>query len=213
MDLLDQLRTDDIETLTEGACVLRGFAREQAPALLAAIEEVTLQAPLRRLVTPGGFTMSVAMSNCGERGWISDRHGYRYEENDPQTGLRWPALPPGMRALAQTAAAAAGFAPLQPDACLINRYEPGARMSLHQDRDEGDLSAPIVSVSLGVSAVFMFGGLVRSQRPQRLRLVHGDVVVWGGPARLAFHGVAPLARSHHPLTGSLRFNLTFRKTR
>jgi DNA oxidative demethylase len=171
------------------------------------------QAPFRHMVTPGGHVMSVAMTNCGSAGWVTDRSGYRYDAADPEAGKPWPAMPASFRSLAGAAAAEAGFSGFAPDACLINRYAPGARMSLHQDRDETDFGAPIVSVSLGLSATFLFGGLQRSDRPRRYRLEHGDVVVWGGPARLAFHGVAPLADGEHALMGRLRINLTFRKAR
>jgi alkylated DNA repair protein (DNA oxidative demethylase) len=181
--------------------------------LLAALDEITAQAPFRHMSTPGGFEMSVAMTNCGDRGWITDRRGYRYDGNDPVSGAAWPAMPPAFRALASQAAEQGGFAGFAPDACLINCYEPGARMSLHQDRDETDFSAPIVSVSLGLPAIFMFGGLKRSDKPARYRLEHGDVVVWGGPSRLFFHGVAPLADGEHALLGRKRINLTFRKAR
>jgi len=165
------------------------------------------------MVTPGGHQMSVAMTNCGGVGWVTDRTGYRYDANDPEAGRPWPAMPPSFRELAGQAADQAGFGGFSPDACLINRYQPGARMSLHQDKDEHDFGAPIVSVSLGLPAVFLFGGLKRSGRPRRFRLQHGDVVVWGGPARLVFHGVAPLADGEHLLMGRQRINLTFRKAR
>ncbi len=179
--------------------------------LVAAVDEIAAAAPFRHMVTPGGRQMSVAMTNCGRAGWVTDRTGYRYQPIDPMTGRDWPAMPRSFRSLAERAAAAAGFAGFMPDACLINRYEPGARLSLHRDEDERDYGAPIVSVSLGVPAVFLWGGDRRSDRPRRIRLESGDVVVWGGPARLAYHGVAPLADSNHPLTGSSRFNLTLRK--
>jgi alkylated DNA repair protein (DNA oxidative demethylase) len=197
--------------LADGAVVLRGFALADERALLAAIERVVARAPLRHMVTPGGFRMSIAMTNCGTHGWVSDRTGYRYDRVDPATGERWPAMPGAFAALATRAAAAAGFDGFAPDACLVNRYEPGARLSLHQDRNERDFAAPIVSVSLGIPAVFLFGGKQRSDRQKRVALEHGDVVVWGGPARLRYHGVAPLADNAHPLTGRQRFNLTFRK--
>ena len=155
--------------------------------------------------------MSVAMTNCGEAGWVTDRSGYRYDAIDPLTGRPWPAMPSAFTDLACAAAATAGFSDFSPDACLVNRYEPGARLSLHQDRNERDFNAPIVSVSLGLPAVFLFGGAQRSARPRRVPLVHGDVVVWGGPARLNFHGVMPLKEGHHPLLGPCRMNLTFRK--
>jgi alkylated DNA repair protein (DNA oxidative demethylase) len=163
------------------------------------------------MVTPGGFRMSVAMTNCGTLGWVTDRSGYRYDHIDPESGVAWPGMPESFQALATSAAAAAGFGGFVPDACLINRYEPETKLSLHQDKDEKDFNQPIVSVSLGVSAVFLFGGLSRSDRPERILLEHGDVVVWGGPARLRFHGLLPVKPGFHPLTGRYRFNLTFRK--
>ncbi|WP_096665219.1 DNA oxidative demethylase AlkB [Polaromonas sp. AET17H-212] len=213
-DLFDELPvTVSRETLAPGAVLLRGFAREEGAALQQAIADVTRQLPFRHLVTPGGYTMSVAMSNCGALGWVSDRSGYRYDALDPLSGRPWPAMPAILRKLAVRAAVPAGFAHFEPDACLVNRYEPGARLSLHQDRDEQDFSAPIVSVSLGLPAVFLFGTPSRKDRPQRHRLQHGDVVVWGGPARLAFHGVAPLADGEHALLGRQRINLTFRRAR
>ncbi|PYN90310.1 MAG: DNA oxidative demethylase AlkB [Candidatus Rokuibacteriota bacterium] len=199
------------EPLAEGATILRRFAEAAAPALVEAIERVVAAAPFRHMVTPGGYTMSIAMTNCGRLGWVTDRSGYRYTTTDPTTRRPWPALPAVFRDVATRAAAAAGFAEFEPDACLINRYEPRARLSLHQDRNERDFSAPIVSVSLGLRAVFLFGGARRQDRPRRIRLESGDVVVWGGPTRLAFHGVAPLPDGEHPLTGRHRINLTFRK--
>jgi alkylated DNA repair protein (DNA oxidative demethylase) len=201
------------ESMAEGAVLLRGLAEPLEADLIADISDVAEQAPFRHMVTPGGHQMSVAMTNCGGVGWVTDRSGYRYDANDPEAGKRWPAMPPSFRELAERAADQAGFPNFMPDACLINRYEPGARMSLHQDKDEHDFGAPIVSVSLGLPAVFLFGGLKRSDRPRRFRLQHGDVVVWGGPARLTFHGVAPLADGEHALLGRQRINLTFRKAR
>lgn len=197
--------------LSAGAWCLRGFAFDEAETLLKTVQEITAHAPFRHLVTPSGHRMSVAMSNCGELGWVSDRRGYRYTADDPDSGRPWPAMPEIFRKLAARAASAAGFERFTPDACLINRYAPGARLSLHQDQDEGDLSQPIVSVSLGVPARFLWGGARRQDRPLRITLEHGDVVVWGGPARLTFHGVAELAHAHHALTDSYRYNLTFRK--
>ena len=211
-DLFDDLPPGDPhQTLAPGAVLLRGFARAVDVALLQALEAVTAQAPFRHLVTPGGHTMSVAVSNCGALGWVSSRSGYRYSPMDPLSGHRWPAMPVCFVELATQAAARAGFDGFQPDACLINSYQPGAKLSVHQDKDETDFSAPIVSVSLGLPAVFLFGTPRRSDKPQRYRLVHGDVVVWGGPARLAFHGVAPLAEGRHAVLGPHRINLTFRR--
>ncbi len=199
------------EAIGPASFVLRGFALPFAGELLLALGEVERRAAFRHLVTPGGFTMSVAMTNCGRLGWISDRRGYRYGENDPETGEPWPSMPVVFERLAQAAAAEAGFEGFRPDACLVNRYEPGTRLSLHQDKDERDYGAPIVSVSLGMPATFLFGGLARSGKAARIPLVHGDVVVWGGPDRLRYHGVLPLEDRPHPLLGSRRINLTFRK--
>jgi alkylated DNA repair protein (DNA oxidative demethylase) len=201
------------EVMAEGAVLLRGFARPFETELIADIGMIVARAPFRHMVTPGGHQMSVAMTNCGNVGWVTDRSGYRYDTNDPETGRPWPAMPSSFRELAGQAAAQAGFAGFSPDACLINRYQSGARMSLHQDKDEHDFGAPIVSVSLGLPAVFLFGGLKRSDKPRRFRLEHGDIAVWGGPARLTFHGVAPLADGEHVLMGRQRINLTFRKAR
>ena len=197
--------------LAPGATVLGGFARPVDERLVAALEQVVERAPFRHMVTPGGHRMSVAMTNCGTAGWVTDRTGYRYDERDPESGRRWPAMPDAFAELATRAAAHAGFDGFDPDACLVNRYQPGTRLSLHQDKNERDLDAPIVSVSLGLPAVFLFGGLRRADRPRRVSLVHGDVVVWGGPARLGYHGVMPLEPGHHPLLGGQRINLTFRK--
>ena len=214
MDLFDDLPAPpETVPLAPGAVLLRAFARVQAAALLQATETVLAQVPLRHMQTPGGHTMSVATASCGALGWVSDAHGYRYVAQDPMSGRPWPALPECFLELAGLAAAEAGFAGFRPEACLINQYVPGAKLSLHQDRDEKALDAPIVSLSLGLPAIFLFGGAERSQRPLRYRLVHGDVVVWGGPARLAFHGVAPLEDGDHALLGRRRINLTFRRVR
>ena len=199
------------ERLEEGAVLLRGFAAAEAPVLVAEVASIVQTAPFRHLVTPGGFTMSVGMTNCGRLGWVTDRRGYRYDTIDPTTQRPWPALPAIFRDLAGRAAAEAGFGPFEPDACLVNRYDPGTRLSMHQDRNERDFGAPIVSVSLGLPAMFLFGGARRHDRARRVRLESGDVVVWGGPARLTFHGVAPLADGEHSLTGRHRINLTFRR--
>jgi DNA oxidative demethylase len=211
-DLLSCLEiAQSIEPLGERAMVLRGLAQRQAAVLVAAVKQITAAAPFRNMVTPGGFRMSVAMTNCGRAGWVTDRKGYRYEAVDPITGRAWPPIPPAFCRLAASAAQAGGFAGFAPDACLINRYEAGTRLSLHRDENERDLSAPIVSVSLGLPAIFLFGGPSRGDRPRRIALKSGDVVIWGGPDRLAYHGVAPLADGDDPLTGKCRINLTFRK--
>ena len=199
------------EMLGEQSVVLRAYALPDAAALLAGVDAVTQQAPFRNMVTPGGYTMSVALTNCGRYGWTTDAHGYRYSRNDPLSGQPWPDMPIAFDDLARRAAAEAGFPGFAPDACLVNRYEPGSRLSLHQDKDERDYGWPIVSVSLGMPAVFQFGGLARGDAVERVPLAHGDVVVWGGPDRLRFHGVLPLKDKPHPLLGSVRINLTFRK--
>jgi alkylated DNA repair protein (DNA oxidative demethylase) len=190
--------------------LLGGFARGSEKELLAAIDGVIKASPLRHMVTPGGHRMSVAMTNCGVLGWVTDRTGYRYDQMDPEMGRPWPAMPTAFSELASSAAAKAGFPAFSPDACLINRYIPGARLTLHQDRNEADFGAPIVSVSLGLPAVFLWGGLTRSDRIRRMRLASGDVVVWGGPSRLTHHGIDTLKEGEHELTGAARFNLTFR---
>lgn len=210
-DLFENAVVGTREAIGEQAVVLRGFALPCVAAVLPALEAIRAGSPFRHLVTPGGFTMSVAMTNCGALGWVSDRRGYRYSRLDPQTGAPWPAMPACLARLAHGAALAAGFPGFEPDACLVNRYAPGARLSLHQDRDEQDYAAPIVSVSLGLTATFQFGGLHRGDPTRRILLAHGDVVVWGGVDRLRHHGVLPLKPGHHPQLGEQRVNLTFRK--
>jgi alkylated DNA repair protein (DNA oxidative demethylase) len=197
--------------LADGSVLLGGFARSVEALLLEAIETVVAKAPFRHMLTPGGYRMSVAMTNCGAAGWVTDRRGYRYDPTDPDSGEPWPAMPLVFADLAARAAVEAGFDGFVPDSCLINRYEPGARLSLHQDRNECDFDAPIVSASLGLPAVFLFGGQKRSDRPRRVTLAHGDVVVWGGPARMTFHGVMPLADGEHAVIGRRRINVTFRR--
>ena len=199
--------------LSEGVTVLRGLALPYFAAILAEVEKIMEVAPFRTMQVPGGGTMSVAMTNCGQAGWVTDLKGYRYATVDPETGRPWPEMPAPVRDLAVRAAEIAGFAGFRPDACLINRYEPGARMGLHQDRDELDRAAPIVSLSLGLPATFLFGGLRRSDPQTRISLCHGDVVVWGGLARMAYHGISPLKDGVHPDIGRQRLNLTIRKAR
>jgi len=199
------------EALGPGTAILNGFASGTEAELVSALRAVVERAPFRHMVTPGGFRMSVAMTNCGRLGWVTDRTGYRYDEIDPETGLQWPAMPPVFARLAAEAAREAGFPSFLSDACLINRYEPGARLSLHQDKNERDFDQPIVSVSLGLPAVFQFGGLERSDKTIRVPVIHDDVIVWGGPARLRYHGIAPLKEGNHPVLGAYRYNLTFRK--
>lgn len=197
--------------LAIGAVLLRGFAQDGAGDLIAALNGVVAKAPFRHFETPGGQRMSVGMTNCGQAGWVSDRKGYRYDRVDPLTGQPWPPMPASFFELAAHAAREVGFAGFNPDACLINRYAPGARLTLHQDKNERDFGAPIVSVSLGLPAKFLFGGLQRTDKAQRVMLHHGDVAVWGGSSRLAFHGVDTLKAGEHPATGRFRINLTFRK--
>lgn len=197
--------------LGPGSMLLRGFALAEERRLLDDLEGIVHASALRHMVTPGGFRMSVAMTNAGTLGWISDGSGYRYSPVDPDSGRAWPKMPSSFARLATNAATRAGFSGFVADACLVNRYEPGARLTLHQDKDERDFSAPIVSVSLGLPAIFLFGGTTRKARPERYRLEHGDVVVWGGADRLRYHGVLPLADAEHALLGRARVNLTFRK--
>lgn len=210
LELFD-MSAQGVEALGRHAYVLRGLALPFVNDVLSALKDIEIQAPFRHMITPGGHTMSVALTNCGQLGWVTDRSGYRYSPVDPQTGQPWPPMPGAFAQLAQQAANAAGMAKFQPDACLLNRYLPGAKMSLHQDRDEKDLAAPIVSVSLGIPAVFQFGGHSRSVKPTRVTLFHGDVVVWGGEDRMRFHGILPVKQAEHPLLGAQRINFTFRK--
>jgi alkylated DNA repair protein (DNA oxidative demethylase) len=205
----EQAQTAD--DLGPGVTMLRGFALDGETALLDALFNIAERSPFRHMVIPGGFRMSVAMTNCGSLGWVADRRGYRYDAVDPQTQEAWPTMPDAFLQVAINAASLGGFPKFVPDACLINRYEPGARLTLHQDKNERDFAAPIVSVSLGLPAVFQLGGVSRTDRTIRLQVVHGDVLVWGGPARLRYHGLMPLKPGCHALTGEYRFNLTFRK--
>lgn len=199
------------EPLGPGTTLLHGFAFREAEALLADVQRIVETAPFRHMRVPGGRTMSVAMTNCGDLGWVADSTGYRYAALDPLSSNRWPPMPDSFSQLARAAAAQAGFPDFAPDVCLINRYEADTRLSLHQDRDERDFRAPIVSVSLGLPAVFLLGGAKRTDRAQRMTLLHGDVLVWGGPDRLRYHGVLPLKAGRHPLLGEQRINLTFRQ--
>lgn len=208
--LFDELARAPVP-FADGAVLLPGRASDCASELIDAVEVVAQKAPFRHMHTPGGHRMSVAMTCCGALGWVSDAAGYRYSARDPQSGEKWPEIPDIIADLARKSSAEAGFEGFEPDACLINRYVPGARMSLHQDRNERDFSWPIVSISLGLPASFQFGGLQRSERAQRVPLQHGDVLVWGGPARLRFHGILTLKDGHHPLTGATRINLTLRR--
>ncbi len=201
----------NISKISEHSFILPGFALAEDEALLAGIKQITAKAPLRRMSTPRGFKMAAQLSNCGEWGWVTDRRGYRYQQTDPDSGEAWPEMPELFKTLATRAAAVCGFEGFDPDVCLINCYQPKAGMGLHQDKDEKDFSAPIVSVSLGVPAIFLFGGLQRKDKPEHYLLQHGDVVVWGGEDRLRFHGIQPIKLSHHPLTGQHRYNLTFRQ--
>ena len=207
----DVAPSEETVKLADGAILFRGCASEIAPFIVEAISQIAKTSPFRHMVTPGGYTMSVAMTNCGRAGWTSDRKRYRYATIDPETNAPWPAMPLAFQRLAETSAERAGFPRFKPDSCLINRYDPGAKLSLHQDKNEQSFDSPIVSVSLGLPAKFLFGGMQRNDRPQRIRLENGDVVVWGGPSRLAYHGVDTLADGNHPLTGRCRLNLTFRR--
>jgi len=210
-DLFAQHDEQRIETLGPGTILLHGYALSIVPTLLAELRQIIELVPLRHMQVPGGRSMSVAMSNCGALGWVSDASGYRYTTTDPNSGDPWPAMPDEFSELARRAADQAGFSGFVPDACLINRYTAGARLSLHQDRNERDFAAPVVSVSLGLPAVFLFGGAKRSDPAQRLLLTHGDTLVWGGADRLRYHGVLALKDGCHELLGEQRINLTFRK--
>lgn len=199
------------EQVSPGAVLLRGFARSVGPALLAEVERICQEAPFRHMQTPGGFRMSVSITNCGDLGWTSDRRGYRYAGTDPISGQPWPAMPASFLELAARAAEEAGYREFVPDACLVNQYIPGARVTPHQDKNEKDFGQPVVSVSLGLPAVFQFGGLERTQPFRRLLLEHGDTVVWGGASRLSYHGVLPVKPGSHSLAGSRRINLSLRR--
>lgn len=212
-DLFDEQWASGRERMGVDAVILHGFALPYVQVLLPAIADIEAHSPLRHMVTPGGFTMSVALTNCGEWGWTSDRHGYRYSRLDPDSGQPWQAMPDAFAQLAHEAALAAGIRDFVPDACLINRYRPGSRLSLHQDRNERDLNAPIASVSLGMKATFLFGGHQRTDPTTAFALYHGDVAVWGGQDRLRYHGIAPLKGPPHPLLGTQRINFTFRKAK
>ena len=211
LELFEAPAQDPCQRLGPSALVLRGFALPYVPELMPAIGIVEAASPFRHMVTPGGFTMSVALTNCGALGWTSDRRGYRYASVDPDTGRPWPIMPEALARLASQAAKAAGFEHFEPDACLVNRYTPGTRLSLHQDKNERDYDAPIVSVSLGMSATFLFGGHARTDSTVKVPLHHGDVAVWGGVDRLRYHGVMPLKDEPHALLGRQRINFTFRK--
>ena len=210
---MDLFENADEQTLhiAEGAMLLRRFALTNEVYLINDLKSIIAKSPLRHMVTPGGFTMSVAMTNCGKLGWVSDKKGYRYDALEPSTGEPWQAMPMSFMQLATQAATVAGFANFVPDACLINQYHPAARMSLHQDKDEQDFTQPIVSVSLGCAATFLFGDLKLSDKPAKILLQHGDVLVWGGKSRLNYHGIMPLQANIHKVFGACRFNLTFRK--
>lgn len=211
IDLFENQNPVGRETLGTQAFVFRGFALSLIQDLLANIALIEQISPFRHLVTPGGFTMSVSMTNCGQLGWTSDRRGYKYTAIDPLTGNPWPLMPNEFLKLAQSAAEEAGFPSFSPDACLINRYAAGTKLSLHQDKDELNLDAPVVSVSLGIPAIFQFGGLERNDKKENIPLFHGDVVVWGGVDRLRYHGVLPIKNNTHSVLGEQRINLTFRE--
>jgi DNA oxidative demethylase len=210
--LFDSIRDPGLprDLLGPGTAILNGFALGRETELAFVMQAITKLAPFRHMITPGGFRMSVALTNCGTYGWVTDRTGYRYDSIDPETGQHWPGMPGNFLELARDAASAAGFPSFNPDACLINRYEPGSRLTLHQDKNERDFTQPIVSVSLGLPATFLFGGMERSDKSVQVPVHHGDVIVWGGPARLRYHGINPLKDGVHPTFGGYRYNLTFR---
>lgn len=196
--------------LAEGAMVLRRFATPVVVALMEGVEAVVAQSPLRRLIVPNGRPMRIEMTNCGLVGWVNIDGRYRYSRVDPLTGRSWPGMPATFRRIAGAAASAAGYPDFQPAVCIINRYAVGADLQMHQDRDDTQDRQPVVSVSLGLPAIFHFGGQGRGEKPLTIPLDDGDVVVWGGASRMHRHGVAPVAPGVHPRTGAYRYNLTFR---
>lgn len=204
---------NDVELLAEGAVILRGFARDVGKELLLHIAAIAGVSPFRHLIMANGMPMAVAITNCGPLGWISTVKGYRYSSTDPMTGRPWPGMPASFHTLAVQAAHAAGFEGFNPGVCIINRYTVGTHLHMHQDRDETRDAQPVVSVSLGLPAKFRFGGQGKGQPARLVPLEHGDVAVWGGRSRMAYHGIAPLEPGTHPLTGDVRLNLTFRTTR
>jgi alkylated DNA repair protein (DNA oxidative demethylase) len=210
MDMFEDSQPCNLQ-VAENVYWLKAYALSSEKSLLADFESVIFQAPLRHMMTKMGSAMSAAMTNCGALGWVSDRRGYRYDANDPATNKSWPLMPASFRQLATLAAAEAGFDDFLPDACLINQYQVGASMGLHQDKNELEFNQPIVSVSLGIPAIFQFGGLARTDKTIKIPLKHGDIVVWGGDARLKFHGIATIKSNKHPIFGAYRYNLTFRK--
>lgn len=209
----DPIFNQHFVSVAEGAVLFGKYALPAADQLLTEIKRLSALSPFRKMLTPGGKRMSVSMTNCGRLGWISDDRGYRYSERDPVTNRDWPEMPESFRQLAKQASVAAGYFAFDPDCCLINRYEPGSRMSMHQDRDEKDQQAPIVSISLGLNARFLFGGLKREDATRCFLLTHGDVLVWGGPSRLCFHAIQTIKEDILPegVHEMCRYNLTFRK--
>lgn len=209
-DLLDDGAVAPVDVIMPEVVLLRGFVAT-APLLLE-IEAIAAAAPFRRLETPGGGRMSVAMTNAGRWGWHSDRRGYRYLECDPESGRPWPTMPAAFAALARRAATRAGFPGFEPDCCLVNRYAIRAQMGTHRDFDELDLRHPIVSVSIGLPATFLWYGAARKGPPRRVEVTDGDVLVWGGAARAGYHGVRRLTGRGEAPDG-LRYNLTLRRAR
>ena len=197
--------------LAKGAYWLRGFALPQADTICAMLIEHLKNYPPQQMMTPMGYSMSVRTTSFGEFGWVSSKQGYGYAVKNSFTNESWPPIPESFFDLAQRAANQAGYVNFKPDTCLINVYEIGDKMGLHQDKDEADFSKPIVSVSLGLPVIFQFGGLTRTAKTLKVPLSHGDVVVWGADSRLCFHGVLPLKAGTHGTLGQRRINLTFRK--
>ena len=208
MNLFTQLETEPTyEEVTPGAVLMRGLALPQDREFLAAVDTITAAAPVHHAVTPSGLPMGVMVTDCGD----SRAFANRWDPANPTHKRVWPPMPVVLRDFAIRCAVRAGFPKFRPDACHINQYEAGIKLGLHQDRHECDMTQPIVSVSFGLECVFLFGGLQRMDKPRHILLEHGDVFVWGGPARMCFHGVQPLKPGSHPLTGPYRINLTFRK--
>ncbi len=199
--------------ISPDAVLFKAALKPVASSLLEEIRTISGANPFRQRKTPGGQLMSAAMTNCGAWGWVTDADGYRYSDIEPETGRTWLPIPAVWIQWVNLFCQRAGLGTFNPDACLINRYAPGAGMGLHQDKDEKDLAIPIVSFSLGAPVLFRWGGLNRQEPVSEFLLEHGDVLVWGGADRMRFHGVKKLRRYQHPLTGHYRYNLTFRQSR
>jgi len=208
MNLFSQLVAEPThEEIFPGAVLMRSLALPQDNEFFTAAEAIIAARPLHHTTTPSGLPMGVMVTDCGD----SRAFANRWDTANPERMRLWPPMPPLLRDFAIRCAVRSGFPQFRPDACHINRYQAGTKLGLHQDRHECDWTQPIVSLSFGLECIFLLGGLQRTDKPRRILLEHGDVIVWGGPSRMRFHGVQPLKPGHHPLTGPYRYNLTFRK--